>query len=127
LIRTAEEALRKGIEQMIPGNRVGDVSAAIQRHVEKQGYHVPRKYTGHGVGWDMHEPPQLPNFGTPGKGIVLRTGMTIAIEPMVLVGTSRTKILADQWTVTSADKSLTAHAEHSVAVREDGPLILTEI
>jgi len=127
LIRTAEEALRKGIEQMIPGNRVGDVSAAIQRQVEKQGYHVPRKYTGHGVGWEMHEPPQLPNFGTPGKGIVLRTGMTIAIEPMVLVGTSRTKILADQWTVTSADKSLTAHAEHSVAVREDGPLILTEI
>lgn len=127
LIRVAEEALRKGIEQMIPGNRVGDVSAAIQGHVEKHGYHVPRKYTGHGVGWEMHEPPQVPNFGTPGKGIVLQTGMTIAIEPMVLVGTPRTKILADQWTVTSEDNSLTAHAEHTVAVTENGPLVLTEV
>lgn len=127
LIEAAEGALAQGIEQMVPGNRVGDISAAIQRYVEDLGYHVPRKYTGHGVGWEMHEPPQVPNFGVPGRGMTLQAGMTIAIEPMVLVGTSRTKVLADRWTVTSEDNSLTSHAEHSVAVTENGPLILTEV
>lgn len=127
LIRVACKALELAVDQMIAGNNVGDVSAAIQRYVEKYGYHVPRKYTGHGVGWEMHEPPQVPNFGTPGKGIKLQPGMTIAIEPMVLVGTARTKILADKWTVTSEDNSLTAHTEHSVAITSRGPLILTEL
>jgi methionyl aminopeptidase len=109
------------------GNRVGDVSAAIQKYVESFGFHVPREYTGHGVGRQMHEGPQVPNWGLPGRGMVLRAGMTIALEPMVLVGTHRTKIQPDQWTVTSADGSLTAHTEHSVAVTQSGPRILTKV
>jgi methionyl aminopeptidase len=127
LIRVTRESLYKGIDEMRPGNHIGDVSAAIQDHVERHGYHVPRKYTGHGVGRQMHEPPQVPNYGTPGQGLALQTGMTIAIEPMVLVGTSKTRVLADQWTVISADKSLTAHYEHTVAVTENGPMILTRL
>lgn len=127
LIQVTEESLYKGIEHMRPGKHIGDVSAAIQDHVESHGYHVPRKYTGHGVGKKMHEPPQVPNFGVPGKGMLLQEGMTIAIEPMVLVGTPKTKVLSDQWTVISADRSLTAHYEHTVAVTENGPLILTRI
>jgi methionyl aminopeptidase len=126
LIRITRESLYKGIEQMRPGNHLGDVSAAIQRHVEGAGYHVPRKYTGHGVGRHMHEPPQLPNYGVAGQGMLLREGMTIAIEPMVLVGTPNTRVLPDQWTVISADRSLTAHYEHTVAVTANGPLILTD-
>jgi methionyl aminopeptidase len=125
LIRVTKESLYKGINQMRSGNHLGDVSAAIQGHVESHGYHVPRKYTGHGVGRKMHEPPQVPNFGIAGQGLQLQQGMTIAIEPMVLVGTSKTKVLADQWTVISADRSLTAHYEHTVAVTANGPLILT--
>ena len=96
LIRITRESLYKGIEQIRPGKHIGDVSAAIQEHVESHGYHVPRKYTGHGVGKKMHEPPQVPNFGMPGQGMLLREGMTIAIEPMVLVGTPKTKVLADK-------------------------------
>ena len=126
LIRITRESLYKGIEQIRPGKHIGDVSAAIQEHVESHGYHVPRKYTGHGVGKKMHEPPQVPNFGMPGQGMLLREGMTIAIEPMVLVGTPKTKVLADKWTVISADSSLTAHYEHTVAVTKNGPLILTK-
>ena len=110
---------------MHPGNRTGDVSSAIQRYVEGQGFHVTREYTGHGVGRAMHEGPQVPNYGTPGRGVVLRPGMTIALEPMVLVGTPHTRVLQDQWTVVSADGSLTAHFEHSVAVTAGEPLILT--
>ena len=110
---------------MRPGNRVGDVSAAIQTFVEDHNFHVPREYTGHGVGRKMHEGPLVPNFGTSGRGIPLREGITVAIEPMVLVGTPRTKVLNDQWTVVSADGSLTAHFEHSVAVTDGEPLILT--
>lgn len=127
LIEVTQESLRLGIQQMLPGNHVGDVSAAVQQHVEAHGYHVPREYTGHGVGRKMHEGPQVPNYGVPGQGVLLRTGMTIALEPMVLVGTHRTRVLADQWTVVSADGSLTAHFEHSVAVTEDGPLVLTAL
>jgi methionyl aminopeptidase len=107
------------------GNMTGDISAAIQQFVEAQGYHVVREYTGHGVGRKMHEGPQVPNYGTPGTGVLLRTGMTIALEPMVLIGTHRTRVLSNQWTVVSADGSLTAHQEHSVAVTEGDPLILT--
>ena len=127
LIQVTEESLYKGIEQMRPGRHIGDVSAAIQDHVESHGYHVPRKYTGHGVGRKMHEPPQVPNFGVPGQGMLLKEGMTIAIEPMVLVGTPKTKVLSDQWTVISADRSLTAHYEHTVAVTASSPLILTRV
>jgi methionyl aminopeptidase len=100
------------------GNRAGDVSAEIQRHVEGNGFHVPREYTGHGVGRNMHEGPLVPNFGTRGHGLELKPGMTVALEPMVLVGTHRTRVLQDQWTVIAADASLTAHFEHSVAVTE---------
>jgi methionyl aminopeptidase len=127
LIQVTEQSLYKGIEQMLTGKYVGDVSAAIQDHVESHGFHVPRKYTGHGVGKNMHEPPQVPNYGVPGQGLLLREGMTIAIEPMVLVGTPKTRVLSDQWTVISADHSLTAHYEHTVAVTKNGPLILTRV
>ena len=125
LLEATEKALYVGIEQMRTGKYTGDVSSAIQKYVEGKGYHVTREYTGHGVGRQMHEGPQVPNYGTPGTGLQLRPGMTIAIEPMVLVGTHKTRVLADQWTVVSADGSLTAHYEHSVAVTEGEPLILT--
>jgi methionyl aminopeptidase len=125
LLEVTENALYAGIAKMRAGNRTGDVSAAIQEYVESRGYYVTREYTGHGVGRQMHEGPQVPNYGTPGTGILLRPGMTIALEPMVLVGTPETRVLPDQWTVISADRSLTAHFEHSVAVTEGEPLILT--
>jgi len=125
LIEVTEKSLYIGIDKMRPGNRVGDVGAAVQNYVESHGFHVPREYTGHGVGRSMWEGPQVPNYGTEGRGIILRAGMTIALEPMVLVGTPRTKVMPDRWTVSSADGSLTAHFEHSVAITADGPLILT--
>jgi len=127
LLDVTEQALYKGIAMMRPGNRTGDISAAVQEFVEKNGFHVTREYTGHGVGRNMHEGPQVPNYGEPHKGVLLRPGMTIALEPMVLVGTPRTRVLADKWTVVSADGSLTAHFEHSVAVTEADPWILTEL
>jgi methionyl aminopeptidase len=125
LVDTTEGSLYAGIAQMVAGNHLGDVSAAIQNYAESRGFFVTREYTGHGVGRAMHEGPQVPNYGIPGRGLVLRVGMTIAIEPMLLVGTPSTKVLPDQWTVSSADGSLTAHFEHSIAVTENGPLILT--
>jgi len=127
LIEITEQALFIGIAKMRAGNHTGDVSAAIQQYVESQGYYVTREYTGHGVGREMHEGPQVPNYGKPGRGLSLRPGLTIALEPMVLVGTARTRVLPDQWTVASADGSLTAHFEHSVAVTDGDPLILTEL
>jgi len=125
LIEVTERALYIGIEMLRPGNRVGDVGYAIEQYVSAQGYYLTRQYTGHGVGRRMWEGPQVPNFGTRGRGIVFRPGMTIALEPMLLVGTEETRVLPDQWTVASADGSLTAHYEHSVAVTEGDPLILT--
>ena len=125
LVETTESALYAGIENMVAGNHLGDVSSAIQKVAEGQGFHVTREYTGHGVGRAMHEGPQAPNYGVPGRGLVLRVGMTIALEPMLLVGTPATRVLPDQWTVSSADGSLTAHYEHTVAVTENGHLILT--
>ncbi|MBL8063839.1 MAG: type I methionyl aminopeptidase [Anaerolineales bacterium] len=125
LLEVTEGALHAGIEKMRKGRRTGDVSAAIQKYVESHGFHVTREYTGHGVGKDMHEGPQVPNIGAAGSGILLRPGMTIALEPMVLVGTYETRVLPDQWTVVSADGSLTAHFEHTVAVTEGEPQILT--
>lgn len=125
LLEITEGALADAINKMRVGNRTGDISAAIQQYVESRGMHVTREYTSHGVGRQMHEGPQVPNYGTAGSGIPLRPGMTIAIEPMVLIGTHETRTLSDQWTVISKDKSLTAHFEHSVAVTEGEPLILT--
>jgi methionyl aminopeptidase len=127
LLEITEKALYEGIRQMQPGNRVGDISAAIQEHVEKHGYNVPREYSGHGVGRQMHEAPQVPNYGRPGRGLVLQPGMTLAIEPMVLMGTHRTRVLPDQWTVVSADGALTAHHEHTIAVTDGEPYILTTL
>jgi methionyl aminopeptidase len=127
LLEVTERALYKGIEKLRSGNRVGDVSSAIQKYIESHDFHVPREYTGHGVGRKMHEGPLVPNFGVSGRGIPLRPGITVALEPMVLMGTHRTRVLDDQWTVVSADGSLTAHFEHSIAVTEDEPLILTAL
>lgn len=127
LLEVTEQALYEGIDKMRVGNRAGDVSYAIQKYVEEHGFFVTREYTGHGVGREMHEGPQVPNYGTPGKGIELRPGMTIALEPMVLVGTAKTRVTSDQWTVVSADGSLTAHFEHTIAVTENEPEILTAL
>jgi len=125
LLEVTVQSLNEGIKKMHAGNRVGDISAAIQKYVEKNNYHVPREYSGHGVGRQMHEAPQVPNYGRPGRGLVLRSGMTLAVEPMLLVGTFRTRVLPDQWTVVSADGSLTAHHEHTIAITKNGPRILT--
>jgi methionyl aminopeptidase len=125
LLRVTEAALAAGIAKMVIGNRTGDVSAAIQQMVEYAGFFVVRDYTGHGVGRAMHEDPQVPNYGQAGRGVPLREGMTLALEPMVLVGTNETAVLDNHWTVVSADGSLTAHFEHTVAVTAKGPQILT--
>jgi methionyl aminopeptidase len=127
LFAITEEALWNGIEQARPGKRLSDISRAIQSTVEGAGLHVAREYVGHGVGRQMHEEPQLPNYWPPNtsRGPKLRSGMTLAIEPMVLVGTEETKVLEDKWTVISADHSPTAHFEHTVAITPDGPVILT--
>jgi methionyl aminopeptidase len=125
LLEVTQAALNAAIDKMRLPYRTGDVSAAIQQYVESRELHVTREYTSHGVGRQMHEGPMVPNYGTAGTGMALRPGMTIAIEPMVLTRTQATRVLRDQWTVISADKSLTAHFEHSVAVTEGDPLILT--
>ena len=125
LIEVTEKSLYIGIDKLRPGNHVGDVGAAIQQYVERQGLYLTREYTGHGVGREMWEGPQVPNYGIAGRGTLFRPGMVIAIEPMVLVGTPHTRVLTDQWTVASADGSLTAHFEHSVAITKNGPMVLT--
>lgn len=127
LLEVTEKSLYKGIEQAKPGNRVGDVSAAIQKYVESFGLNVVRGYGGHGVGRTMHEDPHVPNYGVPKKGVKLRPGMTFAIEPMVLQGDMDVVTLSDRWTVASKDGKLTAHFEHTIAVTGDGPKILTEL
>jgi methionyl aminopeptidase len=125
LIDVTLASLQVGMAEMRAGRRTGDVSAAIQEYVEEHGFSVTREYTGHGVGRHMHEDPQVPNYGEAGKGLVLRPGMTIALEPMVLTGRPETQVLQDGWTVVSRDGSLTAHFEHSVAVTAAGPVALT--
>jgi methionyl aminopeptidase len=126
LIRITRESLAKGIEQAVEGNRLSDISHAIQAHVEGNGYSVVRDYVGHGIGQSMHEDPQVPNFGVPGKGPRLKEGMVLAIEPMVNQGGYNVKTLIDSWTVVTSDGSLSAHFEHSVAITRNGPLILTQ-
>ena len=127
LISTTEEALHCGIEEMRAGNRLGDISAAIQECVEASGFSVVRDFVGHGIGRSLHEDPQIPNFGVRGRGIKLKTGMVFAIEPMVNEGTYKVKVLDDGWTVVTADGKLSAHFEHSVAITEDGPVILSKV
>ncbi|MEK7778249.1 MAG: M24 family metallopeptidase, partial [Chloroflexota bacterium] len=116
-----------GIRQAVVGNRVGDISVAVQRLAEGRGYGVVREYVGHGVGRALHEEPSIPNFGEPGKGPLLRPGMVIAIEPMLNVGGWRTRVLEDEWTVVTADGTLSAHFEHTIAITEEGPQVLTSL
>ncbi len=125
LMKVTEEALYRGIEQAKVGNRLGDISAAVQRHVEAAGFSVVRDYVGHGIGKQLHEEPQVPNFGVRGKGYELKAGMVFAIEPMVNEGTWEVKVLKDGWTVETADGGLSAHFEHSVAITDEGPVILS--
>ena len=125
LLKATEEALYKGIEQAVAGNRVGDISNAVQTHVESNGYAVVRKFIGHGVGREMHEEPEVPNYGKAGRGPRLTPGMTIAIEPMVNSHFPEVNILGDKWTVVTTDGSLSCHFEHTVAITNSEPLILT--
>jgi len=125
LLDVTQESLAKGIEQAVIGNRLSDISHAVQKHVESNGYSVVRDYVGHGIGRKMHEEPQVPNFGMPGRGPRLRQGMVLAIEPMVNLGTYEVETLSDDWTVITKDKKPSAHFEHTVAITENGPEILT--
>jgi methionyl aminopeptidase len=128
LIKVTEEALYLGIEQAVVGNRLSDISHAIQRHVEAAGYSVVTDFVGHGIGRQLHEEPQVPNYGKPGQGPRLQYGMVLAIEPMVNMGGSAVRILEDQWTAVTKDGSLSAHFEHTIAIRPSGPArILTKL
>lgn len=127
LMRATEAGLASGIQQAAAGHRLGDISAAVQRRVEADGFSVVRDFVGHGIGRNMHEDPQIPNYGREGRGIQLRPGMVLAIEPMVNAGGYPVRILRDGWTVVTEDGSLSAHFEHSVAITENGPEILSRI
>jgi len=126
LVEVTKESLYIGIEQATEGNRIGDISAAIQNHVEKHGFSVVKALTGHGVGKYLHEDPQIPNYGIPGTGTKLKNGMTLAIEPMVNIGTDEVITGSDGWTVLSADYSYSAHFEHTILINGNKPEILTE-
>ena len=125
LLTVTEESLYKGIEKAIKGNRLSDISHAVQLHAESHGYGVVRDYVGHGIGQRMHEDPQIPNYGPPGRGPLLKNGMVLAIEPMINLGTPEVEVLADDWTVVTEDGKISAHFEHTVAVTDGEPLILT--
>jgi methionyl aminopeptidase len=125
LLRVTEEALLKAIEQVRPGRRLSDISHAVQHHVEAHGFSIVREFVGHGIGQQMHEEPQVPNYGEPGHGPRLSEGMVLAIEPMVNAGRAAVKVLADGWTAVTKDGSLSAHFEHTVAVTETGCRVLT--
>ena len=125
LLETGKQALEAGIEQARVGNRVGDISHAVQQVVEGAGFSVVRSLVGHGVGRSYHEEPQIPNFGEPGRGPELQPGMTLAIEPMITAGGPEVYLHADEWSISTQDGSMAAHFEHPVAVTEDGPLVLT--
>jgi methionyl aminopeptidase len=128
LMRVTEEALYKGIEQAVVGNRLSDISHAVQRHVEAAGFSVVTDFVGHGIGRRLHEEPQVPNYGQPGQGPRLQTGMVLAIEPMVNMGGSGVQVLDDQWTAVTQDSSLSAHFEHTIAIQPSGPpRILTKL
>ncbi|HXO16765.1 MAG TPA: type I methionyl aminopeptidase, partial [Candidatus Dormibacteraeota bacterium] len=125
LLEVTQECLTVGIEQMVAGNRLGDIGAAVQAHAERHGYGVVRELVGHGVGRVMHEEPHVPNYGEAGTGMKLRPGLVLAIEPMITEGGASIRILEDGWTVVTADGKLAAHFEHTIAVTDDGPRILT--
>jgi methionyl aminopeptidase len=125
LVDATREALAQAIAAMVPGNRVGDIGAAVQAFVEPRGFSVVRDFVGHGIGKKLHEPPQVPNYGQPGTGMKLRAGMVLAIEPMVNQGTFKVEVLDDDWTAVTLDRKLSAHFEHTVLIGEHGPEILT--
>jgi methionyl aminopeptidase len=125
LCTATEESLYEGISKAVSGNRLSDISHAIQEYVEKLGYSVVRDFVGHGIGQNLHESPQVPNYGPPGRGVKLKPGMVLAIEPMINAGSPEVEILEDEWTAVTLDRELSAHFEHTIAVTENGPLILT--
>ncbi|MHC1696657.1 MAG: type I methionyl aminopeptidase [Geobacteraceae bacterium] len=127
LIRVTEEALYKGIEKALVNNNLSDISSAVQRHAENAGFSVVREFVGHGIGRSLHESPQVPNFGKPGRGVKLKQGMVFAIEPMINEKGHEVRVLADGWTAVTLDGGLSAHFEHTVAITENGPEILTTI
>jgi methionyl aminopeptidase len=127
LIESTRDALDRGIEKMTPGNRLSDIGHAVQVRAEADGFSVVRVFVGHGIGREMHEPPQIPNYGPPGRGPRLKPGMVFAIEPMVTAGGPEVRILDDQWTAVTADGSLAAHFEHTILVTESGPEVLTRV
>ena len=126
LMDTTKESLYKAIEMAVPGNKIGDIAWAVQDYCEQRGYGVVREYTGHGVGRELHEDPSVPNYGKAGRGVRLLPGMTLAIEPMINEGTAAIRQMPDGWTVKTADHKLSAHFEHTVAITNDGPVILTK-
>lgn len=126
LMDTTKESLYKAIEMAVPGNKIGDIASAVQVYCEQRGYGVVREYTGHGVGRELHEDPSVPNYGKAGRGVRLLPGMTLAIEPMINEGTAAIRQMSDGWTVKTADHKLSAHFEHTVAITNDGPVILTK-
>ena len=125
LIRITEECLELAIEQCRAGNHLGDIGWAVQEHAEAHGYSIVRDYVGHGIGRRMHEDPQIPNYGKPGLGLKIKSGYVFAIEPMVNIGTHHTKVLKDGWTVVTMDGQPSAHVEHTIAITEEGPEVLT--
>ena len=126
LIDTTRESLYEGIAAAVSGGRLGDIGAAVQQYVEKRGYSVVRQFVGHGIGTKLHEAPEVPNFGTQGRGIRLMPGMTLAIEPMINMGHYDVKVMPDGWTVLTKDGSLSAHFEHTIVITPDGPQIMTK-
>lgn len=126
LLRVTKESLYKGIEQAVNGNRIGDVSHAIQAYAEAEGFSVVRDFIGHGIGQDMHEEPQVPHYGPPGRGVRIKPGMVFTIEPMLNTGSWQSRIDLDGWTARTIDGSWSAQYEHTIAITEDGPIILTE-
>ena len=127
LVRVTEECLELAIEECRPGKHLGDIGAAVQEHAESHGYSVVREYVGHGIGRRMHEDPQIPNYGKRGQGPKIKAGYVFAVEPMINLGTNHTKVLADGWTVVTLDGRPSAHAEHTIAITEEGPQVLTRI
>jgi len=127
LIQVTDECLERAITQCHPGKHIGDLGWAVQEHAEAHGYSIVRDYVGHGVGRRMHEDPQIPNYGKPGGGPRIRAGYVFAIEPMVNLGTHETRVLSDRWTVVTLDGKPSAHAEHTIAITEEGPEVLTRV
>ena len=127
LIEVTKQCFYEGAAKAVIDNRLGDIGAAIAAHAENNGFSVVRQYVGHGIGHNLHEDPEVPNYGTAGRGARLCNGMVLAIEPMINVGTYNVRVLADQWTVVTADGRLSAHYENTVAITEDGPLLLTDV